>query len=55
MSRQLTADYGRGFAKKSLRRMIQFADLEKEYFVTEALRITDLRLRFAIAGLRFHS
>src|SRR5262249_14775682 len=27
VSRQLTADYGRGFAEKSLRRMIQFADL----------------------------
>ena len=26
VSRQLTADYGRGFAEKSLRRMIQFAD-----------------------------
>jgi serine/threonine protein kinase len=27
VSRQLTADYGRGFAEKSLRRMIQFADM----------------------------
>jgi DUF1016 N-terminal domain len=27
VSRQLTADYGRGFAEKSLRRMIQFARL----------------------------
>jgi predicted nuclease of restriction endonuclease-like (RecB) superfamily len=36
VSRQLTADYGRGFVEKSLRRMIQFAEVfpEKEVVVS---------------------
>ena len=36
-SRQLTADYGRGFAEKSLRRMIQFADLFPDPEIVAAL------------------
>jgi predicted nuclease of restriction endonuclease-like (RecB) superfamily len=37
VSRQLTADYGRGFAEKSLRRMIQFADVFPDPEIVAAL------------------
>src|SRR4051812_4336549 len=37
VSRQLTADYGRGFAEKSLRRMIQFARLFPDREIVAAL------------------
>jgi hypothetical protein len=37
VARQLTADYGRGFAEKSLRRMIQFADLFPDPEIVAAL------------------
>ena len=37
VSRQLTADYGRGFAEKSLRRMIQFADFFPDPEIVAAL------------------
>jgi hypothetical protein len=37
VSRQLTADYGRGFAEKSLRRMIQFARLFPNQEIVAAL------------------
>jgi hypothetical protein len=30
LSRQLVVDYGRGYSKKNLRRMVQFADAMKE-------------------------
>jgi hypothetical protein len=37
VSRQLTADYGRGFAEKSLRRMIQFARVYSDREIVAAL------------------
>src|SRR3954468_23874808 len=37
VSRQLSADYGRGFAEKSLRRMIQFARVFPEREIVAAL------------------
>jgi predicted nuclease of restriction endonuclease-like (RecB) superfamily len=37
VARQLTADYGRGFAEKSLRRMIQFADVFPDPEIVAAL------------------
>jgi predicted nuclease of restriction endonuclease-like (RecB) superfamily len=37
VSRELTAHYGRGFAEKSLRRMIQFADLFPDAEIVAAL------------------
>ena len=37
VARQLTADYGRGFAEKSLRRMIQFADAFPDPEIVAAL------------------
>jgi len=37
VSRQLTVDYGRGFAEKSLRRMIQFAQLFPDPEIVAAL------------------
>jgi DUF1016 N-terminal domain len=37
VSRQLTADYGRGFAEKSLRRMIQFARIFPDREIVAAL------------------
>jgi hypothetical protein len=37
VARQLTADFGRGFAEKSLRRMIQFADIFPDLEIVAAL------------------
>ena len=37
VARQLTVDYGRGFAEKSLRRMIQFADVFPDPQIVAAL------------------
>lgn len=37
VSRQLTADYGRGFLEKSLRRMIQFAEVFPEKEIVASL------------------
>jgi hypothetical protein len=37
VSRQLSADYGRGFAEKSLRRMIQFAQLFPDRRIAKSL------------------
>lgn len=42
LSRQLTAEYGRGFAEKNLRRMIQFAEVfpEQQIVVTLSRQLT---------------
>ena len=37
LSRQLRADYGRGFAEKNLRRMVQFAEVFPEEEAVVAL------------------
>lgn len=51
VSRQLAAEYGRGFAEKSLRRMIQFAQLFPGREVVAALSGELIRTLFSITAL----